>query len=280
MHRPGYNSTRRNRNIGTPKAGHGQNNRLVIPGIWADNRFFYEKLVDPVDVLIKIQSVEIHVLVEQVTPGFAHACTIDDIVRLLELIPVAHLQAIGLIVLRQPKRKERIISLVWGRLVYWSEIGDLSGPAVYLEAQDLSRPAKWKKSLDPESARELERLRKDGHTITSDKRHHSITATLDSVRNTQLYRTLPHEIGHYVDYLRSVEALGRSDGNKWLSLNTLYQNRPTQEKEAFAHRYADEFCRKQYRRGNLPFDRIIDERKMRRLKLKPEWFDAPNIADG
>ena len=32
MNRRGYDPTRRNRNIGTAKAGHGQDNRLVIPG--------------------------------------------------------------------------------------------------------------------------------------------------------------------------------------------------------------------------------------------------------
>jgi len=42
--RSGRNPTRRNRNIGTPKSGHGTNNRLVIPARWSDDRVFYEKL--------------------------------------------------------------------------------------------------------------------------------------------------------------------------------------------------------------------------------------------
>ncbi|MDJ0797430.1 MAG: hypothetical protein QNJ51_11470 [Calothrix sp. MO_167.B12] len=47
--------------------------------------------------------------------------------------------------------------------------------------------------------KELERLREDGHRTATDKRHYLISSTLDSIRNTQLYRTLHHEIGHYVD---------------------------------------------------------------------------------
>jgi hypothetical protein len=169
MKRPGYDPTRRNRNIGTEKAGHGQGNRLVIPWAWTDSRIFYERLVDPVEIPVQVRSVSMHVLVEAPIRGFAHACTVDDILCLLPLIPVRHLQDIKTIVLRQPKRKERILSPVWGRLVYWSEIGRHSGPTVYLESQDVSHPLKWDTSLKPDLALELERLREDGHKIHSDK---------------------------------------------------------------------------------------------------------------
>lgn len=36
--RPGWNPTRRNRNQGTAKRGHGQNNRMVIPCVWRSGR--------------------------------------------------------------------------------------------------------------------------------------------------------------------------------------------------------------------------------------------------
>jgi hypothetical protein len=48
MNRPGWNSQRRNRNIGTAKSGHGQNNRMCIPKHWADGHLFYERLENPV----------------------------------------------------------------------------------------------------------------------------------------------------------------------------------------------------------------------------------------
>jgi hypothetical protein len=278
MQRPGYNPTRRNRNIGTDKAGYGQNNRLVIPEAWADDRLFYEKLVDPIEIEVPVRSVSVHIIVEPPQTGFVHACTIDDIVHVMRMIPVEHFAPIKVIVLRQPKRKERILSPVWGRLVYWSNIGVHSGPTIYLESQDIARAKKWTTSLDPDGARELERLLDDGHSVRFNRRHHLIASTPDSVRKTQLYRTLPHEIGHYVDYLRSVEEPSRDDYDRHYELSKLYWKKPPQEREAFAHRYADEFRARMTREGRLPFERIVDEAAMRRQGLLPEWFLLPSTT--
>jgi hypothetical protein len=41
-----HNPTRRNRNIGTKKQGHGQNNKLTISSPYGDLKSFYEKLTD------------------------------------------------------------------------------------------------------------------------------------------------------------------------------------------------------------------------------------------
>ena len=269
---PGYNPTRRNRNIGTKSAGYGQDNKLVIPWAWADNRIFYERLVDPVVVEIQVGSVSKHVIIEPTIKGFIHACTVDDIQRLLELIPVEHINDITAFVLRQPKRKEQILSSVWGRLIYSSDLCGFSGPTVYLEAQNFEQPLKWSKSLTPEGAKELERLREDGHVVVTDKRQHIINCTLDTIRNTQLYRTLPHEIGHYVDYLTKVEEPSKDNLDRWLVLNEKYHARPSQERESFAHRYADEFRKQQIARGTIPFERMVDDAKMRAVGLDPAWF--------
>ena len=269
---PGYNPTRRNRNIGTKHAGYGQDNKLVIPWAWADNRIFYERLVDPVVVEIQVGSVSKHVIIEPTIKGFIHACTVDDIQRLLELIPVEHINDITAFVLRQPKRKEQILSSVWGRLIYSSDLCGFSGPTVYLEAQNFEQPLKWSKSLTPEGAKELERLREDGHVVVTDKRQHIINSTLDTIRNTQLYRTLPHEIGHYVDYLTKVEEPSKDNFDLWSVLNDKYHSRPSQERESFAHRYADEFRKQQIAIGAIPFERIFDDAKMRAVGLDPGWF--------
>ncbi|MEO0933276.1 MAG: hypothetical protein AAFY21_05785 [Cyanobacteria bacterium J06641_2] len=269
---PGYNPTRRNRNIGTKHAEYGQDNKLVIPWAWADNRIFYERLVDPVVVEIQVGSVSKHVIIEPTIKGFIHACTVDDIQRLLELIPVEHINDITAFVLRQPKRKEQILSSVWGRLVYSSDVCGFSGPTVYLEAQNFEQPLKWSKSLTPEGAKELERLREDGHVVVTDKRQHIINSTLDTIRNTQLYRTLPHEIGHYVDYLTKVEEPSKDNFDLWSVLNDKYHSRPSQERESFAHRYADEFRKQQIAIGAIPFERVFDDAKMRAVGLGPAWF--------
>ena len=269
---PGYNPTRRNRNIGTKSAGYGQDNKLVIPWAWADNRIFYERLVDPVVVEIQVGSVSKHVIIEPTIKGFIHACTVDDIQRLLELIPVEHINDITAFVLRQPKRKEQILSSVWGRLIYSSDLCGFSGPTVYLEAQNFEQPLKWSKSLTPEGAKELERLREDGHVVVTDKRQHIINCTLDTIRNTQLYRTLPHEIGHYVDYLTKVEEPSKDNFDLWSVLNDKYHSRPSQERESFAHRYADEFRKQQIARGTIPFELMFDDANMRAVGLDPGWF--------
>jgi hypothetical protein len=263
MKRPGYNPIRRNRNIGTENAGYGQNNRLVIPEKWTESRRYYEKLKNPVFVPITVWSAPLHVVVEPPLPGFVHACTVEDIIHLLEFIPAAHFSDIRMIVLRQPKRKERILSLVWGRWQYFSEIGNLSGSAIYLEAQDIRSPKKWPNSMNPEDALEMERLQGDGHEITLEKRFYSFVSTLDSVRNTQLFRTLPHEIGHYV-HLQQFLELPNGDER--------YRNIPSQEKETFAHRYADEFRARMKETYRIPFDRIVSEHNLKQQGLKPEWF--------
>lgn len=273
MKRPGYNPTRRNRKIGTKHAGFGQNNKLVIPWAWADDRIFYERLVDPVIVEIQVRSVSKHIIIEPTRPGFTHACTVDDIQQLLELMPVEHINDITAFVLRQPKRKEQILAPVWGRLVYSSDVCGFSGSTVYLEAQNANQPMKWSKSLTPESARELERLRYDGHVVKTDKRQHIIKSTLHTIRNTLLYRTLPHEIGRYVDYLTKVEEPSKDNPNQWSALNDKYHARPSQEKESFAHRYADEFRQKQTANGSIPFERLFDDAKIRTIGLNPTWFD-------
>jgi hypothetical protein len=278
MPHSGYNPTRRNRNIGTSKAGRGQDNKLTIPAAWADNRMFCEKLVDPVAVPVAVGPTSLTILVEPPLSGFFYACTIEDIVCLLSLIPLGHLEDVELLVLRQPKRKERIISPVWGRIVYWTGIGKYSGPAVYLEAQDISRPHKWSKSLSPDDARELERLKRDGHPIDSSGRHHVIASTQESIRNTQLFRTLPHEIGHYVDYIEKVDEPSGDDLDLWERLDAKYHKRLTNEKEAYADRYADDFLEKTQSSGEIPFDLRFDADVIRGHGLEPAWFLPPDAV--
>ncbi|MEO1623269.1 MAG: hypothetical protein AAFU53_19845, partial [Cyanobacteria bacterium J06632_3] len=79
---------------------------------------FYERLINPIIVPIQVHSVATRVIVEPTLQGVTHACTIADIQRILELLPVEHINDIAAFVLRQPKRKEQILAPVWGRLVY------------------------------------------------------------------------------------------------------------------------------------------------------------------
>jgi predicted SprT family Zn-dependent metalloprotease len=274
MHSKGWDARRRNRNIGTKKSGHGQDNRLTIPESWADNRLFHERLNNPITIEREINGNLITFLIEEIQSGFCHACTPQDIEFLLRLFPSVHLARIKMIVLRQPKAKERILSPVWGRLLYWSEIGLYSGPAIHLEAQLVNGTIRWDKSLTPDKQLELERLQHDGHKILSDRRSYRITSDLLAIRNTQLYRTLPHEIGHYVDYLESVTIRAGDDQDEREKLDSVFRTKPSKDKEDFAHRYATTFYEQQVKQGHIPFSRIFDSARLAESGLDPRWFSV------
>src|SRR6185312_15479594 len=140
------NPARRNRNIGTSKSGHGLANRLVIPAASNDPRIFWEKLRDPVTV----EANGFLILVEPCRPGFVHAVTVEDVVRILGLLPMEDIARLRAVVLRQPTRKQRVLSAVWGRLAYFADFGRARGPAVILEAQRLDEPIEWPRSLSTE----------------------------------------------------------------------------------------------------------------------------------
>jgi hypothetical protein len=265
VRRPGWDARRRNKNIGTAKAGHGQNNKMRIAEHWIGGKLilFHEKLDNAVTLTRTIGDRNITILVEPVQAGFLHACTPDDIAQVLRLLPQKHTEGIDLVVLRQPKRKEQILSPVWGRLQYWSDIQQYSGVAIHIEAQPVDGIVYWSKSLSPDNAQELERLVEDGHQVISERRRYIIRINSESTRATQLYRTLPHEVGHYVDYLNTTT----EDEN-----NELFWSKPSQDKEAFAHRYALEFWERGKREGTMPFQRVLSKESLIAEGLSLLWF--------
>ena len=263
----GRDARRRNRNIGTPKRGHGQDNCLVIPRARRDYRNFWEKLTLPVAVERVIRGRLLTFLVEPTFPGFVHACTIDDICSVLEHVTRDHLWVIQLILLRQPKRKENILRSAWGRFLYCANTGTHRGTAICLEAQQPDRTRTWKKSLSPDDQEELERLRLDGHQITADKRRHRIESNLAAIRATQLYRTLLHELGHAADWLIHCIRAEEDDAGK------RFHARPAREKEAYAHRYAQKLRATLEKRGKIPFKRILNPHSLSRDGLSKAWFE-------
>jgi hypothetical protein len=268
MKRAAWAPARRNRNIGTARSGHGLANRLVIPGSRNDPRNFWEKLHDPVCV----EAGGFTLLVEPCLPGFVHPVTVDDALRVLGLFPSKDVARIRTLVFRQPTRKQRILSCVWGRLVYFATFRGGGGPAVILEAQEPAGQLEWPRSLAPDDADEIDRLRQDGHEITLGRRSWSIRMRLESIRATQLFRTLPHEIGHYVHYDRDVRQQAADDPGERLRLEKAYFGKPRREHEDFAHRYAQEFAEKWTRARRLPFERLADKRRLNRQGIRPAWF--------
>jgi hypothetical protein len=233
--------TRRNRNIGTAKQGHGQDNALVIPTRQHPRSTgYFENLGKYSTVWRDFTGSRMPFLVEETRPRCFHACTVDDIAHMLQFVPSADWNGIAFIVLRQPKRKEDILKPAWGRWVPDAVIDDHRGHAIFLEAVDPSMPVRWELSLTPDLQKELARLREDGHSITTTKRHHVIAPNLASVRCTQLHGTLLHEIGHHVDYSRDPD---------------LFERKNSSEKERFAHRYADTWREVLRKQGVIPFER-------------------------
>ena len=149
---------------------------------------------------------------------------------------------------------------VWGRLVSHFESGRYTGVALILEAQPYQTSVTWPKSLKPDGRKELDRLEADGHQVTFEKSEIKVAMTLESCRNTQLYRTLPHELGHAVHYNEL------DDTERWKTL-------PAAEKEQYSHRYADEKRHEMEKRNWIPFDRILVGESLGRDGLQRKWFE-------
>ncbi|HWD88900.1 MAG TPA: hypothetical protein VG367_12280 [Mucilaginibacter sp.] len=179
-----------------------------------------------------------------------------DIEKIIENIPPSDYGSLRLIVLRQPKKKEAIISPVWGRLIYSYEFENDYYPAIIIEAIDYSKKFYWNKSQSPEDQKEFERLKKDGHRFVENKKEFVSTFEIENVRNTQLYRTLLHEFGHYVQYLEVVETQNE-DYETWKKNFEMYLKIPKTEKEKYANKYADGLFEKFQTEKLIPFDIIL-----------------------
>lgn len=239
---------------------------MRIPKWWdANDRVYYAQLSEDT---LSFSCERLNFFVEPTLDDFFHPCTPGEILEVLGCLPRADWFDIKNIVLRQPTRKQSQLHSVWGRMVYSLDLGGQYGPSIVLDAQHL-RPLIWTKRLGPHHQRELERLERDGHRICLQKRAVEIQVNPESIRTTQLYHTVPHEVGHYVDYLEKVERRSEENAQSWSKLWELYCARPTQEKEDFAIAYAERH------RPKLegPFRAESERRRaVLNFQLKPAWF--------
>lgn len=269
-----WNPIRRNRNIGTVKSGRSADNSLVVPERWADYKIFWERLTNPVINQFNFANQKITLLVEPPREGSIHASTPQDVRRVLSLLPDEHLKEIEIVVFRQPSRKEEILKPVWGRFVYYADLGRFSGPGIYLESMATGTVLNWGNKITPFQRRELETLQSEGHEITKVRRGYDIHTSPHAVRNTQLFRTLPHEIGHAVDYLNnslmpSIEAPTETESDY---IDAAFRSKPSLDKEEFANRYAREFYERHSSSGHIPFDPIVVDEELLKMNLNPSWF--------
>lgn len=250
-----YNPTRRNRNIGTAKQGYGQNNKLSIPSPCLVSLSFFERLGAYEKVTRVINGHTFIFIIEATHAGSKHACSISDIERMIGYVPPADYGDLKFIVLRQPKRKENILSPTWGRLIYSYEFENDYYPAIILEAADYNSRLKWKRGLCIEDQKELERLKADGHPFIADKRGFTAAFLEENVRNTQLYRTLLHEFGHYVEYQQMVgDFFNDEEYEEYKKRVDAYDKVSKECKEKFAHSYADKLMRSLQKKQLIPFE--------------------------
>lgn len=274
----GRNPTRRNRNLGTAKQGHGQANRAGVPRRWLDSILTWKRAPAHSLVTRSVWGRELPFMVEHTRADCAHACSVDDIAALLRLLPKRDLNnykeisGIQGVVLRQPTRKEQTHRPVWARLGFAVDVGPLCGPVIFLAAQSLPMAYSWSRKLCPEDQRELERLQGAASRVRSDRRSHHFEFDLEAVRRVQLYHSLPHEVGHWVDMLEKVELPAYDDIEAWSELWDRYWQRPTAEREDYAHTYAERAVAELKAAGRLPFERLLDPEALLAEGLRLEDF--------
>ena len=249
---------RRNRKIGTKSSGYSKSKDMRIPESWLDKHgkcsFYYERLQRPLVEQVAIARHHLTFLYDPPHEGFSYGCSPSDVAKLLASVSSLAPALPNIVAFRQPTRKQRQQNPVWGRFLYFAEFGEHCGTALVLEAQELGAQLKWPKRMTLEDRAEFERLILDGHGCVETKRHHVIVLTEESLRNTKLYRTLLHEVGHLADYhqkvLREQTALDPSND----AAADLYFSRPTSEREAFAHRFAEQLRQRLLEDGAIPFE--------------------------
>ncbi|HTN41049.1 MAG TPA: hypothetical protein VLZ84_07855 [Asticcacaulis sp.] len=266
---PGFNPARRNKNIGTDAQGFKKQKPFGISSSARDDRRFYEKLNNPVETFHELNQHKFAILIEPAFAGFKYHVSIPDVLEVLKLIPESDRTDIKVIVFRQPKRKERIFSSVWGRMSYWADFGKHGGTSIIIEALPVNYCYKLGKHIGPDFAKEIEALRSDGHVIETTPKHISVICPPEAIRHTQLFRTLPHEIGHNIDYLTKVDRPYDRGEGELDDLTRLYFARPQREREQFANRYALGIMAPFRANDIVPFPPL----KNRDIALvKPAWF--------
>jgi hypothetical protein len=251
-----YNPTRRNRNIGTENQGFGQNNKLKISTPYGTLKSFYERIEKYKTEIRIINGHEFLFVIEETRENSLHACSVNDLEKIIQQVPKEDYGDLKFIILKQPKRKEELISPVWGRLIYSFDFEGEYFPAIILDAIDLNKKLVWSKKLIIEDQKEFERLKEDGHIFIENKREFVSDIQTEPSRSTQLYRTLLHEFGHYVHYLETVERPGNEeeDYEEKEARENFYFSLPKVEKEKFANKYADNLKAKLISERLIPFE--------------------------
>ncbi|MGR3635504.1 MAG: hypothetical protein ACU0BK_06200 [Shimia sp.] len=221
---------------------------------------FPERLASPQSWETEIGEETVRFFYETPREGWVFGCSPEDVVRLLEATKPLLPYLPGCIVFRQPTNTQAQQEQVWGRFLYWCEIGAYFGDALVLEAIDMHGSLKWHRQMSLDDRAEFDRLTADGHRFEEGPRRYTAALEPAPLRNTVLYRTVLHELGHMVDYCDKVlweETALDSDQDR---ATELYFARPAAEREAFAHRFAQRARAYLEKEGAIPFAPVVENR--------------------
>ncbi|MFQ5565382.1 MAG: hypothetical protein ACE5EU_03365 [Paracoccaceae bacterium] len=253
-----WNPAKGNRKAGTkPRSKTWRSNKMVIPRrLWIDRngveQAYYEDMRGSAKAEHDIHGHKVTSLFQKPRKGFSYGCTPEDVAAIFRMLPADDVLFIDIVAFRQPTRKQ-LLQSVWGRLIFHAEFEGVSGPCIMLEATKIGACARWGRRQRVDGTEELKRLREDGHELVEDRRGWTVVTTEESIRNTLLYRTLLHELGHAADYIDyDADPGGFADG--W----DAYWARPLREREDAAHRYASKISAELRHRGLIPFAKIDD----------------------
>jgi hypothetical protein len=155
------------------------------------------------------------------------------------------------------------------------EIGRHRGAALILEAgESKGSLQRFPRKMNVDDEAELERFRANGQTIIEDRRSISVVLDMPAQREVQLFRTVLHEVGHQVDYLEKVQRPSNDEESDWSELWEQYWQRPSREREVFAHAFADRNGSALRLTGRIPFPRLDNEERLLGLGLRPSDFHA------
>lgn len=262
--RPGWQPTRRNRNIGTAKQGHGQSNCDKVPLAWDLRRWSWLRGREYSLVKRPLFGLDFPFIVERTLADCVHACTVDDLTHVLRSLSSTFfnsgdcLRCIRGVVLSQPTRKEMKLRPAWASLCYGVDVDGQWGAVIYISAQQCPTRIRWSRSLSPSNLKELARLRQFSSKARGTKRAHVFDFDLSAVRRMQLSHSLLHELGHYFDMISKVDVPYLLDQDELEPLTQRFWGRTSLERENYAHDFADTMRSLLEEQGVLPFDRILE----------------------
>ena len=163
-----------------------QNNKLKISTPYRTLKSFYERIEKYQTEIRVINDHEFLFITEETRQDCFHSCSVEDLIKIIHHIPKDDYGDLRFIILRQPKRKEEIISSVWGRLIYSFDFENEYFAAIILDYIDINKKLIWFKKQTIEDQKEFSRLKQDGHIFMENKRAFISELKLEVSRNTQL----------------------------------------------------------------------------------------------